>query len=310
MGELTGGKRPAVEEGGEDGGSGPVGEQGGHLGDIRIHISMLRALSMADAVVMSSDQSAFSPSSRPSEVTAFLDSLHDVPPGALSACTGWMAHEVTAHLAAGAAEVSRHLGPFLAGDQVPATRGFDEREAPFRFMADPDLRRRLDAEEERMRMFVDAVLAADPATVVPWTGREMPVAKFIPHLRSELAIHRWDIVGNSDELLGQPELTVHAVQVLGPLLLRRGLQRSKDDAQPLAARLRCPGQPDLRITAAGAQATITLVDPDDDEEPWLDGDPAARLLTIWGRRPHRSTRLVSHMDSDTLARLQNLLAGY
>lgn len=67
---------------------------------------------------------------RTPEVAAFLEALDSTPPTALSACVGWTAHEVTAHLAAGAAEVSRHLDPFLRGDAVPATRGFEEREAP------------------------------------------------------------------------------------------------------------------------------------------------------------------------------------
>lgn len=141
----------------------------------------------------------------------------------MSACKGWRAHEIAAHLAAGAAEICHHLDPFLAGDPVPPTRGFEEREAPFRAMDDKDLRQRLDAEEERMRSLLAAVLEADPAAVIPWTSRQMPVAKFVPHMRSEFAIHCWDIAGNSRQLLDQPELTVHAVQVLGPLLLRRGL---------------------------------------------------------------------------------------
>ena len=32
-----------------------------------------------------------------------------------------------------------------------------------------------------------------PGAVIPWTGRRMAVAKFIPHLRNEHALHRWDI---------------------------------------------------------------------------------------------------------------------
>jgi len=57
-------------------------------------------------------------------------------------------------------------------------------------------------------------------------------------------------------------------------------------------------------------ATISIVDDENDEEPWSDCDPSAQLLTIWGRRPDRPTHLVSHMSRDTLDRLQSLLAGY
>lgn len=249
---------------------------------------------------------------RQSEATALLDSLQDVPPGALSACKGWTPHEVTAHLAAGAAEISRHLDPFLAGDPVPPTRGFEEREAPFRAMDDRGLRQRLDAEEERLRTCLAAVLEADPAAVIPWTGRQMPVATFIPHMRSEFAIHCWDIVGNDRQLLDQPELTAHAVQVLGSLLLRRGLPRCGELPlrQPPVVRLRSAGQPDVRVAAGPTGATITIVDDENDEEPWLDCDPSARLLTIWGRRPDRPAQLVSQMSPDTLEWLQTLLAGY
>ena len=128
---------------------------------------------------------------RPPEAAAFLEALDSTPPATLSACVGWTAHEVTAHLAAGAAEVSRHLDPFLGGEAVPATRSFEAREAPYRAMDDRSLRQRLDTEEHKMRMLVDQVLASDPAAVIPWTGRQMPVAKFAPHMASELAIHHW-----------------------------------------------------------------------------------------------------------------------
>lgn len=134
---------------------------------------------------------------RPPEAAAFLEALDSTPPTALSACVSWTAHEVTAHLAAGAAEVSRHLDPFLGGEAVPATRSFEAREAPYRAMDDRSLRQRLDTEEHKMRMLLDQVLASDPTAVIPWTGRQMPVAKFAPHMASELAIHRWDLAGDS-----------------------------------------------------------------------------------------------------------------
>jgi hypothetical protein len=57
---------------------------------------------------------------------------------------------------------------------------------------------------------------------VPWAGREVPIPFFVTHVRSEAAIHRWDLVGDdatSAALLAQPELTAHAVTALGPLLL-------------------------------------------------------------------------------------------
>jgi hypothetical protein len=40
------------------------------------------------------------------------------------------------------------------------------------------------------------------------------------------------------------------------------------------------------------------------------GDPAARLLFVWGRRPTGHGRLRSHLRPNELSRLQALLSGY
>jgi hypothetical protein len=56
-----------------------------------------------------------------------------------------------------------------------------------------------------MRMLLDTVLAADPPTVVPWTGREMPVAKFVPTCAASSPSTAGTIVGNSDKMLGKPD---------------------------------------------------------------------------------------------------------
>lgn len=248
---------------------------------------------------------------RTAEAAAFLDALDSIPPGTVSACEGWTAHEISAHLAAGAAEVSRHLEPFLHGEVVPATRSFAEREAPYRAMDDPALRRRLAAAEQRMRSLIDEVLALDPDAVIAWTGRQMPVAKFAPHLASEFAIHRWDLAGDlGDDLLARPGLLEHAIGVLGPLLLRRGADRDPSPQRDFAVRLRSDGQPDVRVSVEAGDAVISLCDNQGDDEPWLECDPAARLLVVWGRRPDRRDQLVSHLPADMLARLQALLAGY
>ncbi|MFZ0877125.1 MAG: hypothetical protein WAN20_21825 [Pseudonocardiaceae bacterium] len=46
---------------------------------------------------------------RSRETEAFLDARQHTAPEVVSACEGWTAHEVTAHLTAAAAEISRHL---------------------------------------------------------------------------------------------------------------------------------------------------------------------------------------------------------
>ncbi len=51
---------------------------------------------------------------RSREVAAFLDARQYTAPQVVSACEGWTAHEVTAHLTGIAVEISRHLSPYLA----------------------------------------------------------------------------------------------------------------------------------------------------------------------------------------------------
>lgn len=249
---------------------------------------------------------------RSREAVAFLDARQHTAPDVVSACPGWTAHEVTAHLAAAAAEVSRHLRPYLAGDVVPETRSFEEREPHYRLLDDDVLQRRLEAEEAIMRRLMADVLAAEPEAIIPWTGRQMPVAKFLPHMRSEFAIHRWDFAGDDEisaDLLGQPELTEHAVAVLGELLLRRGREQDSASGQDLHVRLRTEGATDVRLVVERGQAALELRD-DPSDEPHVDFDPAARILVIWGRRPGERGRFRSHVDQPTLARLQALLSGY
>jgi Mycothiol maleylpyruvate isomerase N-terminal domain len=248
---------------------------------------------------------------RSGEAEAFLDARQHTAPEVLSACEGWTAHEVTAHLAATCAEVTRHLRPYLQGEQVPVTRSFEEREPPYRALNDAKLLTRLEAEEAGMRAYIAQVLAVEPEAVIPWTGRRMAVAKFVPHLRNEFAIHRWDFVGDdetSTRLLAQPELTDHAVAVLGEILLRRGRQHDPAPGEDFHVRLRA-GEDDLRVVVQAGQARLQHVDGQADE-PYIELDTAARTLFIWGRRPDQRGRIRSHLDQPALARLQALLSGY
>jgi hypothetical protein len=157
-------------------------------------------------------------------------------------------HEIAAHVTGIAVEVNRHLEPYLQGGPVPKTRGFKEREAPLQALGHDDLLMRLDAEERRMRTLVMNVLEGDPEAVIPWTGRRMAVAKFIPHLRNEHAVHRWDVVGDDEigtALLGQAELTEHSVAALGQLLLVAGRGHDPDTDAEFCARLHAEGERDL-----------------------------------------------------------------
>lgn len=86
---------------------------------------------------------------RSREAEAFLDGRRNTAPEVVSACAGWTAHEVTAHLTAAAAEITRHLQPYRQGDAVPMTRAFEQPEPPYRAMDDATLCQRLETEEQR-----------------------------------------------------------------------------------------------------------------------------------------------------------------
>jgi hypothetical protein len=251
---------------------------------------------------------------RSREAEAFLCALEDLAPDVVSACDGWTVHEITAHVAATAAEVRRHLEPYLESRPVPATASFEEREPPFRALDDAELRRRLDVEDASAQAVIAQVLGQEPDAVIPWTGRHMAVATFLPHLRNEYAIHRWDMVGDdsmSAELLGQPELTAHAVTELGRILVVRGARHDPCPGQDFHLRLRSPGADDVHLRVEDGVAGLTFDDGDDGgEAPLLELDAAARTLVLWGRRPGPPSRLRSRLDPADLARLQVLLSGY
>jgi hypothetical protein len=140
----------------------------------------------------------------------------------------------------------------------------------------------------------------------------MAVAKFIPHLRNEHALHRWDIAGDdevSGELLGNMELVDHSVGELGAVLLRAGREHDPEPDRDFHVRLRTAGQPDLRVVVEAGHATLAWP-ADDADEPAVEMDAGARQLFIWGRRPDHRGRLRSHLGASQLARLQALLSGY
>jgi hypothetical protein len=250
--------------------------------------------------------------SRSSEAEAFLATIQQADADAVSACHGWTTHEIAAHVTGIAVEVIRHLDPYLQGEPVPKTRGFEEREASLQALDHRTLLDRLDTEEQRMRAVVAAVLDREPEAVIPWTGRHMAVSKFIPHVRNEHALHRWDVAGDDDksnELLGEPSLVEHSVGELGQILVRAGRSHDPSPDKEFAVRLRCPEQRDLRVVVEGGMAGLLWAD-DDADEPAVQTDAAARHLLIWGRRPDRRGRIHSRIGPLELTRLQKLLSGY
>ncbi|WP_298208774.1 maleylpyruvate isomerase N-terminal domain-containing protein [Ferrimicrobium sp.] len=242
------------------------------------------------------------------EQEAFLETLEKTPPNALTACALWRAHELVAHLTAGAVEISLNLEAALNSLPIPATRSFLEREAPYREMADQRLRNELLASLERVSRALHAVLVKDPDAVVPWSGRSMVVATFVNHLRSELALHRWDLQGDDETgnvLLSQPELTAHAVTVLGKLLVDQTAEWT-GAVGPLIV-----GTPDAPSVVVSQDSNgRQMLFGDDNLDPTIVADAGARLLLLWGRMPNDPRRVSAPGDPSPLAELRALLSGY
>lgn len=244
------------------------------------------------------------------EAEAFSAALDGLPPDQSTACEAWTVHDVAAHMAGTAAEIIRVVEPYAHGAPVPATRSFEEREAPYRALGHAELARRVVDEHQRMRRLLDHVLRDDPEAVVPWTGRLMAVAKFATHMRNEFAVHRWDLLGDDEvslRLLSQPELTDHTVSVLGRILLQRGLRRN-GRPESLRVRLRTEGRPDVLVSVGQDAESMTMEPALGDRA--LIGDAAARYLVLWGRRPSDRSRLRVSLTPEELAGLGGVLAGY
>jgi hypothetical protein len=119
----------------------------------------------------------------------------------------------------------------------------------------------------------------------------MVVATFVAHLRSELALHRFDLVADDEtsrSLLGQSELTDHAVTVLGRALVARGAAWAPVGFSAVIA---APGASDVAVVVDDVGPRLERSDAR--LEPAVVGDPAARLLLLWGRQPGDPRRLAA-----------------
>jgi hypothetical protein len=248
----------------------------------------------------------------PAEVTEFLDTLDSGPANALTACPGRTALLLGAHMAGSYTEIGRHVEAYMSGSPLARTRTFDERELEFRSMSAPKLLSSIADREERMRTLIGELLEREPDPVMRWTGRQVHAAEFLKHSRSECAVHQWDLAGDgavSDKLLSQQELFEHVVNFIGAVpMTARGMATGAGTGRSLRARVRAHGQPDLLIVIHRGEPQFQITEPAGDA--LVEGDPAARLLFLWGRRPTPYGRLSCHGSPEELSRLQWLLSGY
>jgi Mycothiol maleylpyruvate isomerase N-terminal domain len=240
----------------------------------------------------------------------FLDVAGRVDPAARVSNTTWTAHDLVAHLVAGAGELLRLLSRRGAGEPVGSTMSFAERELPFRALPYDTL-----LELAGGGMLQDALrpFAADPSNVLAFTGWDMTAAQILTHIRSELVIHRWDLAGTDDTAIGalsDPLLTVHAVTALSSFDTigeRVEARTGRTGITELDVRLRAEGQPDvrLRIDQSGTRTRLTLESPTDSAA--LVASPADRLLMLWGRHPNAAPQPTDGNETQELLALARWL---
>ena len=63
-------------------------------------------------------------------------------------------------------------------------------------------------------------------------------------------------------------------------------------------------------TKASTAGGGMVVQPSDEAEASIEGDPAARMLFLWGRRPGDPGRLRSNVSREGLVTLTGLLQGF
>ena len=246
---------------------------------------------------------------RPLEVEKLLTALDALGPRALTSCPGWCAHDVAAHSAGNYQEVRLHLEAFAGGQPLQRTRSHEEREPLLRQLPYDELIALVEREEVAMRRALTEVLEQDSTAWLRWTARTVPARGFGTHMRSEDALHRWDLVGDDEDsatLLAQPELLEHALEFIGAPLWREGLRRGAGD-RALRAVVRADGHDDLRVITGDGTAHVSVVEPEG--EATLLADAAARLLLLWGRKAMPFHRLRAAGDEQDVRQVQLLFSG-
>jgi hypothetical protein len=193
------------------------------------------------------------------------------------------------------------------------TRGFEEREGPYRAMTDVELWSAFVARCERLVELAEAATRdLPPDTPIRWTDRTVTPDFFAEHMREEMVLHRWDMTGDDATAvhsLMQPWMTEHSVHDVGtPLLVRGATGLDLGPTGRIDGRLRAPGTEDILIAATAEGNIIKLVP--QEGEATIESDPAVRALFLWGRRPADPSRWHSQAGPEVLRQVRTLLSGY
>jgi hypothetical protein len=220
-----------------------------------------------------------------------MATLADVRPDASTACSAWSVHDIVAHLAAGAKEHADLIEHRLSGRPERATRGFEERELPFRALDHDTLMGRLVDEISRKQRAYEALAASEDPSIA-FTGTRLTKEKSALHSRSEAALHRWDITGDDDTsqtLLSQPELASHAVWVLDNMAVldesAQALGARAGRTAPATVAFRAASQPDIVLTLSQTGSRFQIIPESADADMVLTMRADHRPLVLWGRKP-------------------------
>lgn len=133
---------------------------------------------------------------RPAETEALLTALDRTEPGALTACGEWTARDLAAHLAAACDEIARHVHAYAEGQPLTRTRGFEEREAPFRELPPTELLAALDLGNFDLLKHAVTAIGTGPMTARGVAAGAAEGPAFTARIRSEG--HPDLVVGSGD----------------------------------------------------------------------------------------------------------------
>lgn len=123
-----------------------------------------------------------------------------------------------------------------------------------------------------------------------------------------MALHRWDLPGDDEisfTLLSQPELTAHAVSVLGRIRVHQTVEWTRPASSLIV------GTPDVPGVVVSQESNgRQLLFGDDELDPTIVADTVARLLLLGGRMPNDPRRVSAPGGSSVLAGLGARLSGY
>ena len=245
------------------------------------------------------------------EFAPFAEAVQQRTPDTGTWCEAWTVRDIVIHQTGNAEELARVLEGHLAGEPVD-TRRFEVREQPYRAMNDADLWTAFNARMAHLGRISAAAAELPADTDVAWTGRTMKAPWFAEHMREELVLHSWDIIGDDPrarERLAQSWMTEHSVRAVGVPLLRRGCGiLGLQGSARIEARIRVAGHDDVLVTADAEKTAITLATPEG--AATIETDAATRVLLLWGRRPADPGRIRSAAGPLELGRLRTLLSGY